>query len=177
MKILQHRRHSLKTLSGQNISPRGVELARQVGSTLGRFDYVATSSLTRTRETAEAMGFQVNEQLEELALIPSYLAQELAWEGGFASWYDGTRPGSVGSAYVEELRDLHLRLLSKVPENGRLLIVSHSGVVEASAIACVSASGNESLEVRGWGELISYCEGFEVRFENGVFRTGKPLRI
>jgi broad specificity phosphatase PhoE len=172
MKTLQHRRHSMRLPDG-HLSLEGLELARRVGLTIGPTDYSASSDVTRAWETAQAMGFQVRERFSELALIPDIVAREVPWDGGYAVWYDAVQKGgSIVKGYSQMLKRLHLALLSKIPEGGRLLIVSHSGVVEASAAACF-----ESEEVRQWGAPVSYCEGFELQFENGQFISGKALRI
>lgn len=49
-----------------HLSQAGVEVARCVGASMGPFDCVVTSRITRTLETAIAMGFAVDEQLAAL---------------------------------------------------------------------------------------------------------------
>jgi hypothetical protein len=64
---LEVRRHSLrKTGGGSQISQAGVDLARRVGASIGPFHRVAASVSPRTRETAIAMGFAVDEELVTL---------------------------------------------------------------------------------------------------------------
>jgi len=66
MKIIEIRRHSIRSKPGEHLSQQGVTLARLVGENLGPFDKVITSTLPRAFETAIAMGFAVDEQLELL---------------------------------------------------------------------------------------------------------------
>ncbi len=173
MKTLQHRRHSMRNIPGDHLNPRGIELAREVGRTMGRFDYVAASDLPRAIETAELMsGRKVDRILPALATFPEAVARETPWDGGFALWYDSGRDKTYTRAHLEALNELHRSLLEKVPEGGRLLVVSHGGVVEASAAGCL-----ENELVRGWGGPVSYCEGFGAVYEGGCFVSGEVLRV
>lgn len=56
-RFLEVRRHSIRSLSSQPLSPAGVDLARRVGSQRGHFERVVTSTLPRAFETAIAMGY------------------------------------------------------------------------------------------------------------------------
>ncbi len=60
MRVLEVRRHSL-VKDRVHLSQAGVDLARRVGAGTGPFDRVVTSQITRTLETAIAMGFAVRQ--------------------------------------------------------------------------------------------------------------------
>ena len=64
MKILEVRRHSIRSPLSDHLNQSGVTLARLVGQNIGPFDRVVTSTLPRAFETAIAMGFAVDEQNE-----------------------------------------------------------------------------------------------------------------
>jgi broad specificity phosphatase PhoE len=49
---------------GSDLSDEGIVLAREIGNHIVRFDLVLMSHNPRTLETAIAMGFAVDEQLE-----------------------------------------------------------------------------------------------------------------
>ena len=68
MRTLEVRRHTIRNLSSPHISQDGVDLARRVGQGLGKFDRVVTSTLPRAFETAIAMGYAVDEQIEQLSM-------------------------------------------------------------------------------------------------------------
>lgn len=62
MRVLEVRRHTMRSKPGKHLSQAGVSLARHVGETMGSFDRVVTSTLARAFETAIAMGFAVDER-------------------------------------------------------------------------------------------------------------------
>ena len=62
MKLIEIRRHSIRATGGDHLNKKGIALARKVGSSIGPFNFVATSALTRAFETAIAMGFSIDEQ-------------------------------------------------------------------------------------------------------------------
>ena len=64
MKILEIRRHSIRSAMSDHLNQTGITLARLVGQNIGPFDRVVTSTLPRAFETAIAMGFAVDEQTE-----------------------------------------------------------------------------------------------------------------
>src|SRR5262245_19643470 len=68
MRVVEVRRQSL-VRDHVHLSQAGIELAQRVGSKLGSFHRVVTSHITRTLETAVAMGFAVDEQWPVLGEI------------------------------------------------------------------------------------------------------------
>ncbi len=101
MRVVEHRRHTMRTKPGQHLSQAGVELARRVGEGMGRFDRVVTSRVPRAFETALAMGYAVDEQLEELSATPEGLAAELDWREGCSGFQrDAASAGGVAAEYV-----------------------------------------------------------------------------
>ena len=75
MPEIEHRRHSWRSPTGVHLTQQGVELARRVGETMGKFDIVITSDLPRAFETAIAMGYAVDSQAKALAKIDAELAK------------------------------------------------------------------------------------------------------
>ena len=61
MRVVEHRRHTMRVKPGDRLSQAGVDLARRVGETMGRYDLVVTSPVARASETAIAMSFAVDE--------------------------------------------------------------------------------------------------------------------
>ena len=90
MAVIEHRRHSWREPPGQHLTQKGVELARRVGETMGRFDLVVTSDLPRAFETAIAMGYAVDREEPLLGRFGDDLAEEgVRWELGCGSPEDG----------------------------------------------------------------------------------------
>ncbi len=91
MRVLEVRRHSL-VKDHVHLSQAGVDLARRVGAGTGPFDRVVTSQITRTLETAVAMGFAVDEQLAVLTEIEADARAEAGhherwtWEEPFVTF-------------------------------------------------------------------------------------------
>ena len=174
MRVIEHRRHAMRTQPGEHLSQAGVELARAVGNSSERFDLVVTSTTPRAFETAIAMGFAVDEQLEDLARLSEGFEEEAAWDAGYLAFAEAIRRAPAGAVarYSKAMMDLHRGLAERLPEGGRALIVSHGAVVEASALGCLPAN-----DFSDWGPACDYCEGVRLFFEGGAFTNGEPLRV
>ena len=86
MQHIEVRRHTMRVRPGQHLSQEGVDLARRVGGELGPFNRVITSTIPRAFETAIAMGFAVDEQLEQLGMMGDDVDAEVDWKAGFAEF-------------------------------------------------------------------------------------------
>jgi broad specificity phosphatase PhoE len=172
LRELELRRHTMRVMPGQHLSQAGVELARRVGSTMGRFDRVVTSTIPRAFETAIAMGFAVDEQREELGLMPDEVAREIDWQGGCAALQHAARAGGVTARYVAEQGRVLREIAQALPVGGRALVISHGGIVEAGAVGCLP-----DYDFSAWTESASYCEGIRLRFDGHRFIDAAPLRL
>ena len=173
MRVVEHRRHSLREHSGPHLSREGVALARKVAPTIGPFDRVATSPKRRAVETAEALGLTVDATIEELAEMPddAGLAVDTLGAGSFADYVRGVARSRAMAEYGHRQADLMRRELERLPENSRLLLISHGGVVEFGAAA---ARPNEA---RGWGPPVGHLEGVRLYLERGRWVRGEVLRL
>src|SRR4051812_18346376 len=81
VRTIEHRRHTMRAKPGQHLTQEGVDLARRVGDGMGRFDRVVTSRVPRAYETAIAMGYAVDEQVEALSATPAGVGAEGDWRG------------------------------------------------------------------------------------------------
>jgi broad specificity phosphatase PhoE len=172
VRVVEHRRHTMRTKPGQHLSQAGVELARRVGNGLGRFDRVVTSRVPRAFETALAMGYAVDEQLEELSATPEGLSAEVDWRGGCPAFHRAARAGGVAARYVAEQAAVMRAIAAALPEDGRALVVSHGGVVEAGAVGC-----RPDDDFAAWGAACGYCEGVRLTFEGARCVAAEPLRV
>lgn len=172
MRSLVHLRHGEREAGGIHLTPRGARLAARVAQRLPRFDRVVVSPKPRAIETAEAMGYEVDAELSVLGELPDALDR----------WIERERPHSFADYVVmlertEEARR-HAQVLAghlgdqleKTPHGGRLLLVSHGGVIELSAVGALGAA------TTGWGPTLGLLEGVELERERSRWTRGRVLR-
>jgi broad specificity phosphatase PhoE len=163
----------MRAKPGQHLSQAGVDLARWVGRRTGPFDRVMTSRIPRAFETALAMGFAVDEQLEDLAAMPDDAEDEVgSWDAGFAAWARAVKKGGPAARYGQTLAGLYRRIAESLPEGGAALIVSHGGIVELGAVACLPDADHAA-----WGPYCRCCEGVRLEYAGGEFTGAKVLRV
>jgi broad specificity phosphatase PhoE len=172
MRVIEHRRHTMRVKPGDHLSQAGVDLARHVGATMGRYDLVVTSPVARAFETAIAMGFAVDEQWPALAPPPEAVQDEANWEKGCAEYARAAQLGGATAHYLSDLAEQFLALAHRLPEGGRALVVSHGGVVEAATVACLP-----DKDYFGWTTSSDYCEGVRLYLINGQFSDAEALRL
>ena len=172
MRLIEHRRHTMRVKPGEHLSRAGVDLARHVGQTMERYDLVVTSPVARAFETAIAMGFAVDEQWPALAPPPDEVHGEADWEKGCAELVRAARLGRVTARYMTGLAGLFQALARRPPEDGRALVVSHGGVIEAATVACLP-----DKDYSGWDASCGYCEGVRFHLVDGRFGDAEVLRV
>lgn len=152
----------MRTRPGKHLSQAGVDLARSVGLMLGPYDRVITSTKPRALETAVAMGFAVDEQLEALADLPDEITAAIDWEAGFGPLAQQIRgkPSGRVARFAGRLAALLQKIARELPVDGSALIISHGGIVEAGAIGC-----RPWVNYEPWGDFCDYCEGIQLHFE------------
>ncbi|MCX7754180.1 MAG: histidine phosphatase family protein [Anaerolineales bacterium] len=172
MKIIEIRRHSLRHRAAQDLSEEGISLARWIGKEMRRFDRVVASPLPRAVQTAEAMGFTVDEKVELLATTGDLVEVECPWPASFSDYAAAYRRGGATFVFARNLAAFYTNLADSLPEDGAALVVTHGGVVELSAVGCLPAFDFSTM-----GDYIEYCEGIRLRWENGQFIDVQVLRV
>lgn len=173
MPHLEIRRHTMRTKPGQHLSQAGVDLARMVGSRIGPFDRVVASTVPRAFETALAMGFAVDEQFDLLMNVPDGVEDEVgAWDSGFAAWGGAFKRGGATGRYGLALAELYRTIAESLPEGGAALIISHGGIVEAGAVACLPDADHAA-----WGPYCRCCEGVRLEYNGREFTGIRILRV
>jgi broad specificity phosphatase PhoE len=175
VRTIEHRRHTMRAKPGQHLTQAGVELARRVGEGMGRFDRVVTSRVPRAYESAIAMGYAVDEQLEALSSTPDGLVGEDAevdLRQGWVAFQRAARVGGLVARYVLLQGELMRAIAAALPEGGRALVVSHGGIVEASAVGC-----RPDDDFAAWGPGCGYCEGVRLTFEGDRCVAAELLRV
>ena len=77
----------------------------------------------------------------------------------------------AGHAYATRQLSVWGDALSTVPEGGRVLMISHAGVIEFGAAAAVPDAA------RGWGGPLGYLEGVRLGWKDGRWMRADVLRV
>lgn len=172
MRCVEIRRHTMRTTTGQHLSQAGVDLARLVGARMGPFDRVITSTIPRAFETAIAMGFAVDDVSDAIAMMDDEVHTEIGWPADFATWAEAIRKGGAASRYAYGLAAFMNSIARNLPDDGTALLISHGGIVEASAVASVM-SADHTL----WGTYVHCCEGARLMHDGEQFVRAQILRV
>ena len=172
MKTIEIRRHSRRSIPGAHLSQEGVTLARRIGEGLGPFERVVTSTLPRAFETAIAMGFAVNEQVELMSTYGDAVEQEVPWPQSFAAYAKAVKRDKSAGHYAKQLSRFYAQVADSLTENGAALVINHGGIVELGVVASFPDADYES-----WGEEVDYCEGARLFWHDGKFVGAELLRI
>jgi broad specificity phosphatase PhoE len=170
MKWIEHRRHALRTKPSPHLNAEGVHSARILGSRRGPFARVVTSPKKRAIETAVAMGFAIDATESLLKDVPEKLNDIVPHDAGFAAFHQAISETEHANRYMEKLRSFFEQELEKIPDGERILVVSHGGVVEWSALACLPEVA------KTLGNPIDKCDAIELTWSKGKFTALKALR-
>jgi broad specificity phosphatase PhoE len=172
MKTIEVRRHSMRSKPGPHLNQSGVTLAHFVGQNLGPFDRVVTSTLPRAFETAIAMGFAVDEQVELMSVYGDDVEREVPWPQSFAIYAKAVRQGGAAARYANQLASYYAGLADYLADGRAALVINHGGVLELGVTACLPNADYES-----WGEAADYCEGARLYWEAGKYVNAEILRV
>ncbi|HTP09051.1 MAG TPA: phosphoglycerate mutase family protein [Anaerolineae bacterium] len=172
MRTLEIRRHTHRNVPQPHLSQIGVDLARRAGDGLGKFDRVVTSTIPRAFETAIAMGYAVDEQLEQLGMMSEAVTAVIQWNAGFTAWAKTTHSDPVVAHYAQMMADVLRSIVRTLPEEGRALIISHGGIVEACVVGCVPATMHFADDA-----ACGYCEGARLTFSGETATHFEMLRV
>jgi broad specificity phosphatase PhoE len=170
MKSIEIRRHAKRQPPLEHLTQEGVTMARRLGQGMGPFERVVTSPLPRAFETALAMGFAVDEQVALLATYGEAIEASLPWPQPFAAYQAGRHQPAL-AAYLASLLAFYHDLLGQLPEPGAALVISHGGIVEMSALACLPEA---DYAAEG---PIGLCEGLRLSWHSGRFSGHQILRV
>ncbi|WP_454855636.1 hypothetical protein [Promicromonospora soli] len=170
MRTLEVVRHSLtrkgaESWKASQLSPEGVRLARQLGESLARMDYVAVGDQPRHLETAIAMGFAVDEQT---AWPSGYVDGEVrhhdqwTWDEPFVHYATLLAKGRRLSDVAQEHLSHWLRILDAVPDGGTALVVSSGGSIEPVLVAAFPDADHGA-----WGGALHQLEGATILADGG----------
>jgi broad specificity phosphatase PhoE len=172
MRTLEIRRHTHRNVPQPHLSQPGVSLARRVGDEMGQFDRVITSAVPRAFETAIAMGYAVDEQIEQLGMMSDAVTAAIQWNAGYTAWLRAAQNSPVVAQYTQALAGLLRSIARALPDGSRALIISHGGIVEASAVGCLPASTRLADDAP-----CGYCEGVRLTFDDDAVINVEMLRV
>ncbi|RLC96340.1 MAG: hypothetical protein DRI77_08740 [Chloroflexi bacterium] len=172
MRYVEVRRHSKRVKPGQHLSQAGINLARRVGSSLGPYDRVITSTIPRAFETAIAMGFAVDEQLDQLSEMGDDVDAEIHWAAGFAEFARVIEQGGATARFARAQAQTWRSIAMALPDEGGALLITHGGIIEAGAVACLPRADHSA-----WGVACDYCEGVRLSFNGETFTEAEILRV
>jgi broad specificity phosphatase PhoE len=175
MRTIEIRRHAYTKKGeqrgkGSHLSAEGVALARRIGARIGPFDWVLTSQVPRTLETALAMGFAVDEQLETLGDLPLEVWEEIGhherwtWTDAFVHFARFVAQGGPAARMGQRQQQTWVQALAAVPEGGSVLIISHGRIIETGLVTCVPDG-----DFAAWGAPFQHGEGVQMTYGEGHF--------
>jgi broad specificity phosphatase PhoE len=176
MRYLEVRRHAKRHKPNEHLAQVGVSHARKVGEGMGPFALVVSSTLARALETAIAMGFAVDRQMEWLSDYPDAAENELPYPATFATYANAAQKGGAVAAFCREQAQHWRSLVGQIPDGATALMTSHGGVIEMGAVGCVLADG-VNADFAAWGDVLSYCEGVRLIFDGDRCVSGEVLRV
>jgi broad specificity phosphatase PhoE len=140
---------------------------------MGRFDRVVTSAKPRAVETAVEMGFTVDAEVFDLGRMPDDAGIPVEPEllRSFADYATLFERSATMVEYARGQEALWLGELKRVPEGGRLLLVSHGGVIESGAVAAVPKIAPT------WGPVLGPLEGIRLYRDRGRWVRAEVLRV
>lgn len=179
MKRFIHIRHAKRDRRFPHLVQEGLDQAQQFGkfirdkkkSGVGAIDFVLTSTKHRSIQTSVAAGFPVNETSKLLAEMPKKVIEELDWDGGFEVWSEAFHKKGPSYEMALQLKDRIEESLSAIPAGKTLMVVTHGGIVEASAVALLP-----DFNFKQWGSKVGHCEGFIVEWSQGKYSNPHLLK-
>jgi broad specificity phosphatase PhoE len=172
MKTIEVRRHAMRDKPNKHISQAGITLARSIGANMGHFDRVISSTLPRALETAIAMGYEVHQRVELIERYSDSIEKSIPWPQPFSVYQSAYQAEGYAAIYMRELAGFYAQLAESLPDSGSALVISHGGIVEMSAVACVPEYGYSSA-----GSHLECCEGIRLTWNDGAFTHLEILRI
>jgi hypothetical protein len=128
--------------------------------------------LPRAFETAIAMGFAVNEQIELMSTYGDTVEHEVPWPQSFAVYAKAVKRDRAAAHYAKQLARFYTELAQSLTENSAALVINHGGIVELGVVASFPDADYES-----WGDAVDYCEGARLFWQGGKFVSAEVLRV
>jgi broad specificity phosphatase PhoE len=179
VRILEHLRHAERAPDSAHLSARGLAAARDLAPRIGAFDRVLTSPKPRAIETARALGFERAATREMLRGLPEEIEARVdaAHPGSFAEYEKLVAKSPAVGEFARGLAARWRAELERLPDPGRLLLISHGGLIEIGTVAAVPTFAH------AFGPPLRPLEGVRLmlsgnRWTGGdVVRRGEPPAV
>jgi broad specificity phosphatase PhoE len=152
--------------------------SRTLGTASGPFDLVLISISPRTLETAIAMGFAVDDQLQALGDIPAEVVDEIghqerwSWEAPFVRFAQVVAHGGATAQMGRRQYQAWVQAVESLPPHGQVLVISHGRVIEAGLVTCFPDGA-----FAAWGAPFQHCEGVRLQYAASRFTEVHFLRL
>jgi len=177
MPVLEIRRHAERTDRGNEqsaLSKAGWEMAKVLSKRTGPFALVLSSPLPRAKETAQTIAGRLD------GIEPGFLPEMGGAIGDrifgemrtLADWAEVLREREDARKFATEQLATWARVAMRVGEKGRVLAVSHGGIIELPAITLA-----QRLRVPLEGASFGFCEGVVVTYAKGAPTKIEVVRI
>lgn len=176
MRILEVRRHTKRLPPAPNLTQEGVTLGRQVGENIGPFALVVTSQIPRAFQTAIAMGFAVDREVEWLFAYTTELDDALPAPYTFTAFADAMQNNEIISNFATQQAEHWRSIVAELKDGEAALLISHGGIVEMGAVGCL-LHDNVTVDFDTLGNPLSYCEGVRLTFDGVRCIGGEVLRV
>lgn len=176
MSILDIRRHAERMNAQDNqsaLSSAGRAMCEHLAKDALNYALVVSSPLPRAKETAERIAGRLDGT--DPGLLPDLggaAARMFGEMRTLADWALLMRTDENAKRFAEEQLPTWARIASRVGEKGRILAVSHGGIVDLPAIVIAARLG-AILH----GASFGYGEGVRVTYAKGVPVKIEELRV
>lgn len=172
MRVVELRRHSVRSLPEESLSPGGVALARTIGKQNRSFHLAVTSPTTRAVETAVALGYPSARLNARWGPFPDSVPLKFHWLSSFPEVKAAFQREHPMRHYASNLLALIRISLAEIPDRGALVIVTHGGVPELGAVSTFPESDPTPL-----GGPLRCMEGVRIAFEEQSPKGLEVLRV
>ncbi len=175
MPTLDIRRHAQRQDLSDNasaLSAAGRAMCERIAKSGPKYGLVVASPLPRAKETAERIAGRVD--AVEPALLPdlgSYASSLFGELRTLSDWARLLREHPDAQRFADEQIPAWARLAARVDEKGRVLAVSHGGIIDLPAVLLM-----ERLRVPITGASFGYGEGVRVTYAKGQPAAIEVLR-
>lgn len=109
-------------------------------------------------------------QLEQLSTLSEDVDAEIHWASEFAEFQQVVQQRSAAARFAHEQAELWRSIVEALPDEGRVLLITHGGIIEVGTIGCLPC-----VDFSKWGRMCDYCEGVLI-FDGEKFVDGKVLQ-
>ncbi len=96
----------------------------------------------------------------------------ISWNAGFTAWLNAAQQSQIVKQYTQTMAEVLRSIVRALPDDGRALMISHGGIVEACAVSCLPTDTRFTDDAP-----CGYCEGVRLTFEGEAVVNLEMLRV